>query len=175
MTGKETILHHGEITPGRPLLVVAMAGEATHLTEGLDDLPVLLTGIGRIHTTLSLTDCLHRYLRAGGLPSGIINIGTAGALRPGLTGVHRVDRVLLHDFSHSSVAAFTGADEYPPLDLAAETAVPGATPDTLDGLERDASSSVTLATGDVFVESDATRDRLAELSLIHISEPTRPY
>ncbi len=162
MTGKETILHHGEITPGRPLLVVAMAGEATHLTEGLDDLPVLLTGIGRIHTTLSLTDCLHRYLRAGGLPSGIINIGTAGALRPGLTGVHRVDRVLLHDFSHSSVAAFTGADEYPPLDLAAETAVPGATPDTLDGLERDASSSVTLATGDVFVESDATRDRLAE-------------
>lgn len=166
MTDNRPVLHHGDIAPGRPLLVVAMAGEATHLTEGLDDLPVLLTGIGRIRTTLALTDCLHRYLRAGGLPSGIINIGTAGALRPGLTGVHRVDRVLLHDFSHASVAAFTGSDEYPPLDLRSEysTGERGEhiAPDTLDGIDRDAVTHLTLATGDVFVESDALRDRLAE-------------
>lgn len=166
MTENRPVLHHGEITPGRPLLVVAMPGEATHLTEGLDDLPVLLTGIGRLRTTLALTDCLHRYLRAGGLPSGIINIGTAGALRPGLTGAHRVDRVLLHDFSHSSVAAFTGRDEYPPLDLRAEysTGERGehVAPDTLDGVERDADAHLTLATGDIFVESDVLRDRLAE-------------
>lgn len=158
-------LYHGEITPGRPLLVVAMAAEATHLTDGLDDLPVLLTGIGRIRATLALSDCLHRYLRAGGLPSGIINVGTAGALRPGLSGVHRVDRVLLHDFSHSSVAAFTGRDEYPPVDLRGEysTGERGehTAPDTLDGLDREAASRITLATGDVFVESDALRDRLA--------------
>lgn len=157
---------HGEITPGRPLLVVAMAGEATHLSEDVDNVPVLITGIGRIRTTLALTDCLHRYLRAGGLPSGIINMGTAGALRPGLTGVHRIDRVLLHDFSHSSIAAITGRDEYPPIDLRSEysTGERGEhiSPDTLDGIDRDAASHLTLATGDVYVESDTLRDRLAE-------------
>lgn len=163
MTETRPALHHGEITPGRPLLVVAMAGEAAHLTGEFDEMPVLLTGIGRLRTTLALTDCLHRYLRAGGLPSGIINVGTAGALRAGLTGVHRVDRVLLHDFSHASVAAVTGRDEYPPLDLGAEYSTDGpAAPDTLDGIERDADSRITLATGDIFVESDAVRDRLSQ-------------
>lgn len=137
-------LHRGEIVPGKPLIVVAMASEASGIDE---DSPVLLTGIGRIRTTLALTDCLHHYLRVGGLPSAIINIGTAGALRPGMSGLHRVDRVLLHDFSHAAVAALTGADEYPPIELA-DTASSG--------------SSVTLATGDTFVDDDTTRDRLAE-------------
>ncbi|HIW92180.1 MAG TPA: nucleosidase [Candidatus Corynebacterium avicola] len=135
-------LHRGEIVPGKPLIVVAMASEASGIDQ---DSPVLLTGIGRINATLALTDCLHHYLRLGGLPSAIINIGTAGALRPGLSGLHRVDRVLLHDFSHSAVAALTGSDEYPPIDLS-DTPAP----------------SVTLATGDTFVEDADTRDRLAE-------------
>lgn len=135
-------LFRGEIMPGQPLIVVAVAAEATDLDE---DAPVLLTGIGRLNATLALTDCLHRYLRAGGLPSAIVNIGTAGALRPGLTGLHRVGRVMLHDFSHAGVAALTGRDEYPPIDLG---------PISTDPL--------TLATGDVFVEDDATRDDLAQ-------------
>lgn len=160
-------LHHGTIAPGRPLLVIAMAGEAAELTAGdprFEDLPVLLTGIGRINTTLALTDCLHRYLAAGGLPGAVINLGTAGALRPGLSGVHRINRVLLHDFSHSSVAAFTGSDEYPPIDLDSDLPGDHSDVDTLDGLEQDAASGarVTLATGDAFVEDSTTRTRLAE-------------
>ena len=165
MSDHRPVLHHGTIAPGQPLLVIAMAGEAAELTAGdprFEDLPVLLTGIGRINTTLALTDCLHRYLRAGGLPGAIINLGTAGALRPGMTGVHRVNRVLLHDFSHASVAALTGADEYPPIDLDSDLPGDHTELDTLDGLDRDAASLITLATGDVFVESDAVRDRLAE-------------
>lgn len=134
-------LFRGEVMPGQPLIVVAVAAEATDLDE---DAPVLLTGIGRLNATLALTDCLHRYLRAGGLPSAIINIGTAGALRPGLSGIHRVGRVLLHDFSHAGVAALTGRDEYPPIDIG---------PISTDPL--------TLATGDVFVDDGATRDDLA--------------
>ncbi|AWT25449.1 nucleosidase [Corynebacterium provencense] len=158
-------LHHGEITPGRPLLVVATAGEAAELTSGdprFDDLPVLLSGIGRINATLALTDCLHRYLAAGGLPAAVINLGTAGALRPGLTGVHRINRVRLHDFSHASVAALTGADEYPLIDLDSDLPGERAEIDTLDGVDRDAAVTVTLATGDVFVESAPLRDRLAQ-------------
>lgn len=158
-------LAHGDISPGRPLLVVATAAEATHVAEDVAELPMLITGIGRIRATLALTDCLHRYLRAGGLPSGIINVGSAGALRPGLTGVHRVDRVLLHDFSHSSIAAITGREEYPPIDLRSEysTGERGehTAPDTRDGIDRDAQSNLTLATGDVFVESESLRHRLA--------------
>ncbi|MDN5682379.1 nucleosidase [Corynebacterium glyciniphilum] len=134
----------GRVVPGQPLIVVAVAAEAADMDE---DAPVLLTGIGRLNATLALTDCLHRYLRAGGLPSAIINVGTAGALRPGLTGVHRIDRVILHDFSHAGVAALTGRDEYPPIDL--ETDRP------------DPSSGLILATGDVFVEDGTVRDRLA--------------
>ncbi|MGO1950848.1 MAG: nucleosidase [Mycobacteriaceae bacterium] len=136
-------LHRGRIVPGKPLVVVAMASEASDFDE---DAPVLLTGIGRIRTTLALTDCLHRYLQVGGLPSAIINIGTAGALHGGMSGLHRVNRVRLHDFSHSGVAALTGKDEYPPLEL--DDAAAG--------------SPVTLATGDSFVEDAATRDRLAQ-------------
>ncbi|MGP9722441.1 nucleosidase [Corynebacterium sp. AOP40-9SA-29] len=135
-------LFRGRVAPGQPLIVVAVASEAAEMDE---DAPVLITGIGRLNATLALTDCLHRYLRAGGLPSAIVNIGTAGALRPGLTGVRRISRVLLHDFSHDGVARLTGRDEYPPIDLGAQGT---------DGL--------TLATGDVFVEDGATRDRLAQ-------------
>lgn len=134
-------LFRGRVMPGQPLIVVAVASEAADLDE---DAPVLLTGIGRLRTAMALTDCLHRYREAGGMPSAIINIGTAGALRPGLSGLHRIDRVVLHDFSHSGVAALTGRDEYPPIDLGPISSDP-----------------LTLATGDAFVEDNNTRARLA--------------
>lgn len=135
------------IDPEAPLLVVATREEAEHLDA---DVPVLLTGIGRIRATAALSEALAR----GPRPTAILNVGTAGALDDGpgsaRHGVHRISRVLLHDFSHAAVRRIAGADAYPPIDLDA----PG------DDARGGADTKV-LATGDVFVEDSATRARLA--------------
>ncbi|WP_040283352.1 nucleosidase [Tessaracoccus massiliensis] len=124
------------VDPEAPLLVVATRQEAEHLSA---DLPILLTGIGRINTVAALTEVL-----VGGVkPTSMISIGTAGSLGSA-SGVHRVGSVLLHDFSHSAVADLTGGVAYPPITLADDGPV--------------------LATGDLFVEDSATRARLAEMA-----------
>ena len=62
------------VDPEAPLLVVATREEAEHLGV---DVPVLLTGIGRINATGALAETLAR----GPLPTSILNVGTAvGAL-----------------------------------------------------------------------------------------------
>lgn len=133
------------VDPAAPLLVVATREEAEHLGA---DVPVLLTGIGRINATSALTEVLAR----GPLPSAVVNVGTAGSLADGpasaIHGVHHIRRVLLHDFSHSAVRRLTGAEAYPAIELEVPDAV--------------ASESKVLATGDAFVEDSATRARLAE-------------
>lgn len=165
------------VDPEAPLLVVATREEAEHLGA---DLPILLTGIGRINATGALAETLARRP----LPTKILNVGTAGALRAEgadggpLTGVHRIRQVRLHDFSHSAVRRLTGADAYPPIDLLAPTAstAPTAraahaagTAEPLAGAPlADASLSdepaLVLATGDVFVEDSVTRAQLAEIA-----------
>ena len=70
------------VDPEAPLLVVATRQEAEHLSA---DLPILLTGIGRINTVAALTEVL-----ADVKPTSVINIGTAGSLGSA-SGVHRVD------------------------------------------------------------------------------------
>ena len=87
------------IDPEAALLVVATREEAEHLDT---DLPILLTGIGRINATAALTE----VLAAGLHPATVLNVGTAGSLGS-LTDVHHVGTVLLHDFSHSAVAKLT--------------------------------------------------------------------
>ncbi len=142
------------VDPEAPLLVVATREEAEHLAV---DVPVLLTGIGRINATAALTETLAR----GPLPTTVLNVGTAGALddgpSSGLHGVHRISSVLLHDFSHSAVRKLAGADAYPPiaLDVPAEGGGDGPS-------SSDAGPGKVLATGDLFVEDSATRARLAE-------------
>lgn len=141
------------VDPEAPLLVVATREEAEHLGV---DVPVLLTGIGRINATAALAETLAR----GPLPATILNVGTAGSLYdgpaehasgPSLAGVHRISRVILHDFSHSAVRRLAGADAYPAIDLGAAG----------EGADETSSSKI-LATGDLFVEDSATRARLAE-------------
>lgn len=139
----ETLLR-GEIDPEAPLLVVATAEEAEHLQT---DLPVLLTGIGRLRTAESLAFAL-----AGATPSRIINVGTAGALVDGVSGVHRIASVSLHDFSHSAVRRLTGETAYPELSLY----------DVQGGQPGHDEPALRLATGDVFVDDPRTRARLAE-------------
>ncbi|MEV7565561.1 nucleosidase [Streptomyces tanashiensis] len=126
----------GEITADRPLLVLAVKEEAQFLDTGL---PVLLTGMGKVNAATALATALGR----GPRPSGIVNLGTAGALRPGWTGTHVVGTVLQHDLDGQLLATLTGETYGAPLTL----------PDGGD---------VVLATGDAFISDEAARARLAE-------------
>ncbi|MEV8585788.1 nucleosidase [Streptomyces sp. NPDC051180] len=126
----------GEITAGRPLLVVAVKEEAQFLDT---DLPVLLTGMGKVNAATALATVLAR----GPRPSGIVNLGTAGALRHGWTGTHVVGTVVQHDLDGELLATLTGETYGAPLTLP-------------DGGE------VVLATGDAFISDEAARARLAE-------------
>ncbi|GAA3226282.1 nucleosidase [Actinocorallia longicatena] len=123
----------GIVTPDRPLIVVAADEEAAHLQTGL---PVLLTGIGKVNAAVAVAAVLavHR-------PSEIINLGTAGALRPGLRGTHEISRVIQHDLDGEAIEELTGRPTGVPIDLAAEGPV--------------------LATGDKFVSTTELRDLLA--------------
>ena len=126
----------GEIAADRPLLVLAVKEEAQFLDT---DLPVLLTGMGKVNAATGLALALGR----GPRPSGIVNLGTAGALRPGMTGTHVIGTVVQHDFDGRLLATLTGESYGAPLAL----------PDGGDTV---------LATGDTFISDEAARARLAE-------------
>ncbi|MFD7904405.1 nucleosidase [Kitasatospora sp. NPDC059722] len=126
----------GTIAPDRPLLVVAVREEAAHLD---DRLPVLLTGIGKVNAAAALATVLAR----GEKPSEVINLGTAGALRPGWEGTHHVTQVIQHDLDSPALLALTGRSYGAPLVVGK-------------------GEGPVLATGDLFVSDPAARDRLAE-------------
>ncbi|MEV5971380.1 nucleosidase [Streptomyces sp. NPDC051921] len=125
----------GEITVGRPLLVLAVKEEAQHLDT---DLPVLLTGMGKVNAATALASVLAR----GPRPSEIVNLGTAGALRPGWTGTHVVGTVIQHDLDGELLATLTGETYGAPIALR-------------EG------GDVVLATGDAFIADETARERLA--------------
>lgn len=128
----------GTVAPDRPLLVLAVAEEAAHLRT---DHPVLLTGMGKVNATAALATVLAR----GPHPTEVVNLGTAGALRPGLEGTtHEVGTVLQHDLDTAVLRTLTGHSYGDPLTVAP--------------------TGVTLATGDLFVTEPAARDRLAALA-----------
>jgi adenosylhomocysteine nucleosidase len=125
----------GTLAPERPLLVMALREEA----QGYDyDLPLLLTGPGKVNAAAALAAVLAR----GPRPSRIINLGTAGALRPGWTGTHVISTVIQHDLDSDTLHELTGDSYGEPL----AAADPG---------------GATLATGDVFVSDPFVRARLA--------------
>ena len=119
---------------GRPLVVVAVRQEAAHLT-GVD---VLLTGIGKVAAAASVARAV-----AERRPSRVLNVGTAGALRDGVEGIHRIGRVIEHDVDHAALSALIG--EPVPGDVLLDPDLP-----------------MVLATGDAFVQSGPERRRLAE-------------
>ena len=125
----------GTLAPERPLLVMALREEA----QGYDyDLPLLLTGPGKVNAAAALATVLAR----GPNPSRVINLGTAGALRAGCTGTHVVSRVIQHDLDSESLRQLTGKSYGAPIAVADQ-----------DG--------ATLATGDIFVSDPVVRARLA--------------
>ncbi|MFD1861276.1 nucleosidase [Aeromicrobium camelliae] len=118
----------------RPLVVAATAAEAAYVPEGL---PTVVTGIGKVEaaavTALAITE--HR-------PDVVLNVGTAGALRTGLSGLFLPSLAINHDLDAPSIRALGGQA----ID---EVAI------------ADGDGSV-LATGDRFVSDAAVRDVLAQ-------------
>ncbi|GAA3532160.1 nucleosidase [Aeromicrobium flavum] len=121
------------MTAPKVLLVAATKAESAHLPT---DLPLVLTGIGKTEAAVATTEAI-----AALRPDLVINVGTAGALRPGLTGLFLPSVVLNHDYSADAIRAL-GHEAVDEIDL------PGG-----DG--------TVLATGDLFVTDPAVRDAIA--------------
>lgn len=118
------------------LVVSATAAEAAHVPA---ELPLLVTGIGKTAAAAATARALAAYDDPSRLT--VLNIGTAGALRPGLEGLREVGTVLNHDISADLLRALGY--------------------DAQERLELDEAVDTVLATGDVFVTDPAVRDRLA--------------
>ena len=119
----------------RYLIVSATQAEAAYVPEGL---PVVLTGIGKTAAATAVTRALLETDRDGLV---VINIGTAGALRPEREGLFVPSRVINHDISAEALRALN----YEPR----------------DELVVDGGDGSVLATGDTFVSDPDVRDRLA--------------
>lgn len=70
---------HRAISSDLPLLVVALEEESTHLH--VTELPVLVTGVGKVNAGVAVATILGEFS-----PARVINLGTAGALRDGVSG-----------------------------------------------------------------------------------------
>jgi adenosylhomocysteine nucleosidase len=127
----------GKVSSDLPLLVLALAEEAQSLDTRL---PVLLTGMGKVNAACALAGVLGR----GPLPARVVNLGTAGALRPGLSGIHPVNTVIQHDLDAAVLRTLTGISVGGPITVGAS------------------GEGLTLATGDAFIESAADRSHLAD-------------
>ena len=116
------------------LVVAATRAEAAHVPAGIE---VVVTGLGKTAAAVATVRAL-----AGRDLSGltVVNLGTAGALREGLAGLHEVGVVVNHDMNAEAVRAL-GYDPRERLTVG--------------------TSDVVLASGDVFVTDAAVRDRLA--------------
>lgn len=122
------------------LVVVADPREATHLP---DDVDIVLCGIGKVDAAIATTAALARLSPQELVRTTVVNLGSCGALRPGLNGVYEPGVVLNHDISADAIRAL-GHDPHECISLPS-------------GDER-----IILATGDLFVADTTVRDQLAE-------------
>lgn len=120
----------------RFLVVCALRSEAAHVPP---DLPLVITGLGKTAAAVATTRALLGTERDG---LTVLNVGTAGALRPDREGIFLPSRVLNHDLNADVLRAL-GVDPREELEIP------------------DGDGSV-LATGDVFVTDPAVRIALAE-------------
>jgi adenosylhomocysteine nucleosidase len=127
---------HGEIAATRPLLVVAVAAEAEHLDT---DLPILVAGVGKLAAAAAVFDVLASR-PAAARPTGLVNLGTAGALHDHLEGIFEIGTVVQHDLDGRAIEELTGQNPSPEIVLG---------------------EGPILASGDVFVQDAAHRARLA--------------
>lgn len=120
----------------RYLIVAAVAGEARYVPA---ELPVVVTGVGKTAAAVAVSRALAERDTAGLV---VLNIGTTGALRDGLSGLFLPSTVINHDVNAEAVRAI-GLDPR-------------------DELSVDGGDGTVLASGDVFVTDPVVRERLAE-------------
>lgn len=75
----------------RPLIVTALPQELAHKPIP-HDIPVIVTGLGKLNAALSLADALAKHQ-----PTVVLNFGTAGRLQQTVTGLVEVADVLQRD------------------------------------------------------------------------------
>jgi adenosylhomocysteine nucleosidase len=122
------------------LVVVATEAEAAYVPAGL---PVLVTGIGKTAAATAVARALASYGDLTDLE--LVNIGTAGALHDHHDGLFEPGVVLNHDIDAVAIRAL-GYDPQERLDCGS------------------GSTSVVLASGDVFVSDPLVRARLAAVA-----------
>lgn len=127
---------HRDIRPDRPLLVVALEEEAVHLH--VHELPILVTGVGKVNAAIAVSTILGAHR-----PSSIVNLGTAGALRDGVTGTHVISTVIQHDLNDAAIYDLVGIHFGAPMEF-------------------EAGDGTVLATGDRFISKPEVRERLAK-------------
>lgn len=118
------------------LVAAAIEAEAAHVPEGLE---VLITGVGKTLAAVAVTRAVCEQPRRDDLV--VVNIGTAGALHEGVSGLHEVGSVINHDLSAEAIRQL-GVDPR-------------------DRIELDPSRETTLASGDLFVTDPTVRGELA--------------
>jgi adenosylhomocysteine nucleosidase len=135
----------GTVSRDRVLVVAALHEEVAHVA-GVD---VLVTGVGKARAAAVLA----RRLAGSDAPSLVVNIGTAGAVVPGFTGVHEIAYVTQHDFPYDAMEGLLGRPVDRGYRCTAETApLPVRGP---------VAGATALATGDVFVADTTSAARIA--------------
>jgi nucleoside phosphorylase len=118
------------------LVVSAVAGEARYVPQGI---PVVVTGVGKTAAAVAVARALGEWDTSELV---VLNVGTTGALRDGLSGLFLPSLVINHDVNADAVRAI-GLDPQ-------------------DELSIDGGDGTVLASGDVFVTDPVMRARLAE-------------
>jgi adenosylhomocysteine nucleosidase len=109
------------------LILAALSDE--YISQDILDCPITYTGVGKINATRTTTEQILKYK-----PELVLNVGTAGSLKPEMSGVFVVKDVIEHDM------------------LAEPLAPRGTTPfDRSDSILQSDRGSVRCATGDSFV------------------------
>lgn len=119
------------------IVVSATATEAAYVPAGIE---TVICGIGKVDAAVAVASALARH----GSGATVVNIGTAGALQPGLSGLYRPSVARNHDISAQILRSLGYA-------VHDEVALHGG-----DG--------TALATGDHFVTDPVVRDELAKHS-----------
>jgi adenosylhomocysteine nucleosidase len=117
------------------LVVSAVAAEAKYVPDGV---PVVLLGVGKTAAAVATAKALAARDTSELV---VLNIGTTGALRDGLSGVYLPSEVINHDINAEAIRAI-GLDPQ-------------------ESLKIEGGDGTVLASGDVFVTDPVVKERLA--------------